>query len=561
VSLNVYRADGTLARRLMSGAALDAGDHEVPATGLPPGEYTWRAVFHGELGMKALGRIGDFGGDRGPATAAAADDRQVYLGWALATGDGDTVVACDPAWTVCWRHRRGALSGCRGLAADGGLVYVLGGEGTADAEGRAIYRLDAKTGTIVPWPDGRVDLRIVSLWPANGQYKPDRANCMAVKNGRIYLSFSQGQFVAILDAKSGKYLQTIVGGAPGAIDVVGTKSDEPGNPGQSIESDFVVMTLKTGEIVKMLLGHDPIWVLASDVTSLEAGQKVTAVTMIGDAAKYHARDIFVALGRPWDQVEARSALDTDTVSYRAGERGGPVTSGVWQPEQMGDIRGIALDATGQLWVAEGEAIPSRISVWTTDEATGTLVREFFAPPNVTSPVAIDPLDGGVIVAGGCEWRVYPKTGRAACMGVITPEIYSRARFAVDQGRLLLALTPAKGPDVVLERIGDGDYQPYAGATPAEKASKYQLLPQPDGEWDLATADGFDLGYGLGGVQKITTGISISYNGTGGVAPVLGELADGRVMVAVREVGLTEFEITGLETVKALGQGKVVVGAK
>ena len=46
----------------------------------------------------------------------------------------------------------------------------------------------------------------------------------------------------------------------------------------------------------------------------------------------------------------------------------------------------AFDADGRLWVAEGDAIPKRISVWTTDAAEGRLDREFFAPPQPGSPV-------------------------------------------------------------------------------------------------------------------------------------------------------------------------------
>ena len=47
------------------------------------------------------------GGDRGPATAAAADDARVYLGWALATANADAVVACSPSGAIQWTHRRG----------------------------------------------------------------------------------------------------------------------------------------------------------------------------------------------------------------------------------------------------------------------------------------------------------------------------------------------------------------------------------------------------------------------------------------------------------------------
>ena len=543
VSLSIYRPDGTLARQLLAGGPFPAGDHQVAWDG-PPG-CTWRALFREGLALEPRGCIGDFGGDRGPATAATADDTQVYLGWSLATADADAIVACDPSGAVRWTHRRGPLSGCRALAVDAGIVFVLGGEGASDAEGRAIYRLNAKNGAPLPWPDGRTDLKIVSLWPAGGKYNPDLANYMAVKHGRIYLSFSPGQFIAVLDAKSGAYLQTIVGAVPGAIDSVATKSDRPDKPGDMMDADFVVTALKTGAIGKLLLAHDPIWLLASELTTLDDGQRITALTMIGDGAKYHQRDMFVALGRPWNQVEARSALETETVTYTAGKAGGELPLGVWQPDRMGDIRAVALDAGGKLWVAEGDAIPSRISVWTTDGPTGRLAREFFAPPDSASPVAVDPLDPGLIVAGGCEWRIDPATRHAACLGVITRQIFRAARFAVANGRLLLVLTPASGKDLVLERAGDGDYRPYAGSAPAAISPKFQLLSTPGGPWHLATApDGCDLG------AIPDPGGAISG------PPMLTQMDDGRVFITTRRARLTTFELTGIGTLRPLAAGKI-----
>ena len=543
VSLNVYRADGALEQRLLEGAPFAAGDHEAQWPGGPalPRGWSCRAIFREALGLRVIGRIGDFGGDRGPSTAAAADDARVYLGWALATANADAVVACSPSGAIQWTHRRGALSGCRALAADAGMVYVLGGEGAAGAEGRGIYRLDAVTGAMIPWPDGRTDLKIVSLWPPKGDYKPDLASNMAVKNGRIYLSFSQGQFIAVLDARSGHYLQTIVGAAPGAIDAVPTRADAPDKPGALLDADFVVAALKSGAIGKMLLAHDPIWLLASELTPMEEGRRINAVAMIGDGAPHHARDIFVGLNRPWDQVEARPALATDTFDYVAGQPGGPVEQGVWQPERMGDIRGIALDPAGQLWVAEGDAIPSRISVWSTDGPAGRLLREFFAPPDAASPVALDPLDPAVVIAGGCEWRIDPATGRAECTGVVTQQIFTRARFAMEEDHLLLVLTPATGPDVVLERAGAGDYRPRSAAPPPAVPEAFQLLRGPSGEWRIVTADGFDLGALPDAAGEL---------GSSG-SPVIARLADGRVFIAARKTRVAVMELTGIASAQPL----------
>lgn len=566
VSLNIYRADGTVVRELLTGSAYPAGDHAVTWDGLaggkplPPGDYHWRALYRDRIEMKVRGWIGDFGGDKGEPAAVAADDSQIYLGWSKATADADAVVACDPAGKVHWTHRRGAVSGCRGLGVDAGMVYVLGGEG-AEVEGRAIYRLNARDGGIVPWPNGRTDLEISSLWPAKANYKPDRADYFAVSNGRMYLSFSGGQFIAVLDAKTGAYLQTIVGAPPGPVDAVPTKTASPEHPDQSMDADFVTTSLHDGIIGKMLLAHDPIWVLASALTPLDEGQRIAALRMMGDGAPHHKDEIFVGLAPPWNQVQARSALDSDTVIYVAGRVGGTQT-GARDRNRMGVIRGIALDAKGQLWVAEGDANPRRVSVWTTDAAKGRLVREYFSPPDATSPVAIDPLDPKLLIAGGCEWRIDPETGRAGCLGVITQDALRSVRFAMEKGKVLLVLTPANGPDLVLERAGDGDYRPHDGPAPAPDVQKFQIVTGTDGAWRLDTADGYDLGI-VFEPAATASGTPIAAvldsnlpNHLAAGQPALTQMADGRIFLTARGSRLWDLELTGLGSVTPLADGKV-----
>ncbi len=545
VSLNVYHPDGTLAQQLLTGASFPAGDHETAwdAAALPPGDYTWRAVIHDGLALKLRGTVGDFGGDRGTPSAAAADDAQVYLGWSLTTAAADAVVACDPAGTVRWTHRRGALSGCRALAADGGTVFVLGGEGP-DAEGGALYKLNAKDGAAIPWPDGRTDLRITSLWPAGSQGKPELADYLAVKNGRIYLSFTAGEFVSVLDAKSGAYLQTVVGAPPGAVDSVATKSDTPDKPGTLVDADFVVTALKGGVIGKLLLIHDPIWVVASDLTPLDREERITALTMIGDGAKHHMHDIFVGLGHPLHQVQARSAIDTEGFSFVAGKAGGRAPLGPWQSDRMKSIRALALDATGQLWVAEGDAVPRRISVWKTDTHEGRLVREFFAPPD--SAVAIHSRDPLLVYAGGCEWRIDPATQRAACLGVITRDPMRAARYAVEKDRVLLVLTPtAPGPELVFERTGDGDCQPHPGPAPGVSPEKFALAQKAGGAWQFVTSDGFILGAAFDAAEKVS-------------AATLSTSPGGKASAIAIRPRVADYELTGIESLRPLATGKVTL---
>jgi hypothetical protein len=551
VSLNIYGPDGRLVCQRLCGIPFGAGDHEVTWNGLAggaraaAGEYTWRAVFRGDLTLGPIGRIGDFGGDLGAPSAAAADELGVYLGWAGSSGDGDAVVACAADGTVRWTHHRGSLSGCKGLGTDAGFVYVLGGEGR-DAEGRTFYRLNATDGTIAPWPDGRIDLPMVSLWPAKSHYKPERADCLAVKNGHVYLTFKAGKFIAVLDGKTGAYLQTIVGAGPEAMDAVETRSNTDEKPDQLIDADFLVTALKEGSIGKLLLAHDPIWVLAGEATQLDAGQTVAALAMIGDGAPHHMHDIFMAFGPPMDQVEARSALDTDTVKYRAGEVGGHPALGAWDRQKLSDVCGLALDGSGQLWVVEGDESPGRVSVWSTDERAGTLKREFFSPPRAGAPMAIDPADPSIVFDGACEWNLGREDGSPVCLGVVNREPLRDAHYVLDHGHVLLVLYRLLGGEEVTVRAGDGTHRHYPLPVPQENREKLRIDATPMGSWRISTLDGFDLGTIFNPLGSVPGAISFH------------EDAPGMVYIVAGRGRPWEMRLDGLETVRPLGSGKITI---
>jgi len=583
VSLNILNAKGAIVRHLLAGAQFTAGDHTVAWDGaadpapaqdaaaavaaaapLPAGEYTWSAVIHDGLALRLRGWVGDWGGDRGPPSAVTSDDSGVYLGWTLATGNAETVVACTTDGALRWTHRRGALSGCRALASDAGVVFVLGGEGP-DAAGAILYKLSAKDGTPVPWTNGRNYLSVSSLWGANGKDKPVTADYLAAKNGRIYLSFTEGNFISVLDAKSGAYLQTIVGSPPGAIDAVGTKCDAPDEPGSLVDADFIVIALKDGSLGKLLVVHDPIWVAASDLTPMGPDEEIAALTMIGDGSKHRMHDIFLAMAPPANQIQARPALDSASRTYVAGKGGNRPLRGPWEPDSLSAIRAITLDATGQLWAAEGDATPGRVSVWSTDAPVGRLVHEFFAPPAPDSPVAIDPRDPLVMIAGGCEWRIDPVTGRAKCLGIVTRDPVRDLFFVTKNDSTFLVLTPAEGPANSLERIGEGDYRLFTYTGPGlEKApSRFQLLAAPDASWQLLTADGYILGTLFRSIKAVSTSTGIkpppasawppSPESTG--KPTLTQTLDGRIHLTAGTPRIWNLELTGMATLRPLAGGK------
>ena len=206
--------------------------------------------------------------------------------------------------------------------------------------------------------------------------------------------------------------------------------------------------------------HDPFWVITSDLAPVERDVSITALTVIGDGAKFHMHTAYVGFGAPIHQIEARPLLDAENPTWIAGQRGGRPLVGLWQADSMRMIRGVALAPDGKLWVAEGDGYPKRFSVWDTSGQEGKMVRELFGPAEHGAPgAAINPLDPDVMFAQGCEWRIDRKTGEAACLGVVTRDPVKVARYGVgENGHAYLVIADAASPAKIFERLGDGDYK-------------------------------------------------------------------------------------------------------
>lgn len=351
------------------------------------------------LASLGAGLGGEFaGGDAGPPCAVAADERAVFLGWRAARA-GHEVVACDVDGRPLWGHHHGPqLSGVRSLAADDGIVFVL-----ADADGTKLYRLDAATGGPLPW-EGRAesDLAIASLW-GDEKTKIDRADWLAADNGRLYVTFGVEQFVAVLDAKTGGYVTTLSGPQPGQMSFSTTPMRDP-QTGVERTIDFGVAAIAGNGLAYFLMEHEPSWVMMSTTRWLQRDERITALTLFGDAMKTDKLTIYTALGAPHHQVQLRPAEAAESFVTSIGKSGGRIEPGPWEPEALRDIRALAVDAAGQLWIAEGDEEFGRFTVWKTDGKQGALVREIIGPlDGATLQVNVaDPRD---VMLGGLRWRV------------------------------------------------------------------------------------------------------------------------------------------------------------
>ncbi len=204
-------------------------------------------------------------------------------------------------------------------------------------------------------------------------------------------------------------------------------------------------------------------VLAVNPESGEAKPLISELANAGGIAIDAAGQIYVAVGVPDNQLKVFSADGKPMRSI--GRGGGRTIVGPWTPDGMAFVKGIAIDSQGQVWAAEADYSPKRVSVW--DGGSGQFVRDFFGPPPYgATGGAIMPSDPDVMIGQGCEWRLDPTTGKSKCLAVITRDGMGNSRFASGNGgRTYLAVASEwafkPGQVTIYERVGEGQYKPRA----------------------------------------------------------------------------------------------------
>ncbi|HUT33209.1 MAG TPA: hypothetical protein VNE39_07010 [Planctomycetota bacterium] len=455
VSLNLFAADGTVARQLLTSHFLAKGEHEVkwdglttmsvrrPGTPLPAGEYAWQGIYHSGIGLRLRGWAANsgpapwrgWGADHGNPVACASAGDMAYVGWSGGEGD-KPLVACDLDANIKWKNIRGGIAGATHLACDGKTVYAF--NNIKQYAALAVYRVDARTGQYTEWSDLKsTDLTMKDIW---GDTKDAEASPsgLAAADGCVFISFSGQDTVFVVDAKTGKVAKKLSVPKPGDVEAASAKLIFVVSGGAQVLS----VNVETGETKTAakpaLEGKDWVSALALD----KPGN-----LYLGVRGDHHHVLAFASDGKPLRML---------------GRNEGRALLGPWTPDGMLNVSGMAVDSRGQLWVAEDDGSPRRVSVW--DTQTGALKKELFGASSYgATGAAINPADPYLMVGQGCEWRIDPKTGRASILGTITREGMASSRFAIgSNGRLYLATTSGflhgVHPVRIYERLGNANWK-------------------------------------------------------------------------------------------------------
>ena len=151
-------------------------------------------------------------------------------------------------------------------------------------------------------------------------------------------------------------------------------------------------------------------------------------------------ELFVA---DWGKSHQVKVFSPDGKILRAIGKPGGAQLGLYDELRMTQPQGLALDDKGQLWVAEADHLPKRISVWVA--ATGKLVDARYGPPHYGGGGTIDPLDKSrffyATYEGVMEFKLDWSTGTTRLHAVVCRQ--SAQGFAKMPGENWLPETPVR----------------------------------------------------------------------------------------------------------------------
>jgi hypothetical protein len=267
--------------------------------------------------------------------------------------------------------------------------------------------------------------------------KPDLEGLggLAAHNGLLFVSLSKMDELLLIDVGLSRVVGTITVPSPG-----GLFADGRGNL-------FVISGKK---VLKMIVpdnikGHEqtglgaPVPFIANE---LENPQQMTV-----DAAQ----NLYVS---DWGTSNQVKVFSPSGAFLRSIGSAGVVESGPYDPKLMHHPKGITIDDRNQLWVAEEDFQPKRVSVWNLD---GQLARAFYGPPTYGGGGNLDPKDKTLFYLDGMTFRLNWTTGESSLI-----EIHHRPKEGEPQ---LIPTIREEKPNAPFQESGSRNKKTGASESP------------------------------------------------------------------------------------------------
>lgn len=391
VTIVVEDAQGRRVRNLIADAPRDAGKNVETWDGYDDagnpcaaGEYRWRGLTHGKIESRYAGSFyspgdppwrtvtrkvqwnfaptgaGGWLSDHRPPLCAYAYGDDVFIGSLMAEA-GHAMIRIDArTGRKTWGAMRICLGGASAFAMDGDILFIAS-EGGWMKDKFHIVRIDLKTNKIVPNPDG-----------------------IAVKRGGA--NIHQQRQSAFVDEKMSDFSE-IRGMAVMPEEILVSLADKGGR--------IVFFSRKTAEFTREIplagagqLARAPdgaIWAVSAagvanvklwdcgnmQICKYENAPISPRGLAIDAEGNFYVSD--VAANRCCVEVFSPDGSHLRTIGHPGGRH-----EGKFDPLAMGEPTSLCIDSQGNLWVAEHDFRPKRVSVW--NAKTGELVRDYVGGP-------------------------------------------------------------------------------------------------------------------------------------------------------------------------------------
>ena len=412
-SVSLFNGKGDLVRNIVAAQSRPAGKVTERWDGLdsagrvlPPGDYTWKGVYHEPISAKYVLSVsnggkpsyntpdgkGAWGGDWGcPSDVCFAGDRGLLVWDGSEAGTG--LIGVDAKGAKQWGYRIGGSF----VATDGEWVFTyLGMEkqirAYAVADGKQVNFL---RGELWAEHNAMVDgdtKKAAAGKSAESVPKVAGTLCtgLAWMEGKLYVANAAANEIAEYDAKQGKILRRLV--VPCAGDLAAA-----GGGTLLVLANGVVhkLTVADGKLSPFITGH------------LEQPQGLAVATngtvFVSNRGKLHNISMFSKDGAFVRSIGKPGSRQMDNPLPASDGNVSPARAGKWDPDTVLNPAGLAVDSKGRLWVMEHDFSPKRVSVW--DTTTGKLLDEKFGPAFVSTPICMDPTDPSRVYCQNVEWDV------------------------------------------------------------------------------------------------------------------------------------------------------------
>jgi hypothetical protein len=216
---------------------------------------------------------------------------------------------------------------------------------------------------------------------------------LAAHNGLLFASLPKMDSLLLVDAIGSRIVGTLPVPKPS-----GLFADPHGN--LFVISDKAILKFTIPD--KVASAHD----LGNPITVLTAGLEDPQAMTMDSAKNFYVSD--------WGKSNQVKVFSPSGQLLRAIGNPGVVASGPYNPLLMHHPRGIAIDSRNQLWVAEEDFQPKRISVWSLD---GKLLRAFYGPPTYGGGGNLDPKDKTLFYLDGMTFRLNWDTGKSQLIAI------------------------------------------------------------------------------------------------------------------------------------------------